>query len=112
MPARFIASVRAGPGAIFLAISSAASASISRSIFGRGFLTGRATVLVLWLMVDFGFAGRGRTRCGVPLPRQFRPGVNPARSVGLDWVACFDPDFSVRTFRAFVGAVLETLRTR
>ena len=112
MLARLIASVRSGPGAIFLAASNAARASISRSRFGRGFLTGRDTVLGFWLMVDFGFAGWGRTRCGIPLPRPFRPGVNPARSIGFEGVARLDPDFGVRTFRAFVGTVLETFGPR
>ena len=86
MPARFIASVRSGPGAIFLAALSAAIASISRSRFGRGFLTGRDTTLGLRLMQDSGFAGRRRTRCGVALPKQFRPGVNPVRRIGFEWV--------------------------
>src|SRR6266853_2211513 len=41
MPACFIATFRSGPGGIVRACSSAASASASRSSFGRGFLFGR-----------------------------------------------------------------------
>ena len=41
MPACFIATFRSGPGGIVRARSSAASASASRSSFGRGFLFGR-----------------------------------------------------------------------
>ncbi len=112
-PARLIASVRSGPGAILLAASSAASASISRSIFGRGFLTGRAMVLlVLWLMFEFGFAAWRRTRCGVLLPGQFRLGGGPGGGVGIERINRLNSDLSVCALWTSVGPALETFGPR
>jgi hypothetical protein len=47
MPARFIAWVRSGPGAIARAFSRAASASASKSNLGFGSLIGRAMQVYL-----------------------------------------------------------------
>lgn len=112
MPARLIALVRSGPGGIFLAASSATSASISRSRLGWGFLTDRATVLVLRLMFEFRFAARRQTRCGVLPPRRLRLGGSPARGVGIERINCLDSDLGVCAFWTSVGPVFETFGPR
>jgi hypothetical protein len=98
MPARFIASVRSGPGGSARATSSAAKASTSRSNRGFGSLIGRAMIAAL------------RGRCWiVRLPRF---AVGRAAGVRFEGVAGLHPGFGVGAFRAFVAAMLETLRSR
>ena len=112
MPARFIASVRSGPGAIFLAASSAAIASISRLRFGRGSLTDRAMALVLRLMFEFRFAAGRRTRCDLRLPSQLRLAGGPASGLGIERINRLNSDLGVCALWTSVGPVLETLRPR
>jgi hypothetical protein len=105
MPARFIASVRSGPGGNARASSRALSASASRSSFDRGYLMCRAmaemlsALVVIWMRGAV-FGGRSRWFDG-----------GPAGGVGVGGIAGHHPGFGVTALRAFECTILETFGT-
>jgi hypothetical protein len=107
IPARFIASVRSGPGGNARANSRAVSASASRSSFGCGFLILRAMGVLRLIVIRSG----DRSGCGAALdatPRRLAD--SPAGGQRLAGIAGADPSFSVAALRTFELAMLETFR--
>ncbi len=87
IPARFIASVRSGPGSTARASSSAVSASVSRSSSGCGFLIFRAMRSCYLRCWWISFAVRCRTRDALPVGGAgCRSSSRRRRSEGVRWL--------------------------
>ena len=110
MRARLIASVCSGPGALARASSSAASASASRSILGRGFLIGLDTDMTLRLIP--GVAFRERSRRGFRRTWGLGLVVRPTRRIRAQRIGHLDPGFGMGALWPLVVSMLESFRSR